>query len=685
MLGEAYAKRLPSGRFRAVEAYRMAERLDRASPEPSYRIAMLGLELGGADGERMAADGLARTLDRDPLYENAWRLWLTLFRNRDGRRAMLEQLEPHRGHPQVKGQLAFLLIEEERYAEADVLLDSALLTDSTNVLWLALRAQSAFEAGDGARGAWYYRRAYRNAEHDSTDVLWKHAIAIASPKEIEQWAAGIAPNQKAAWLERFWARRNPDLFAGVNDRIAEHFRRWRYARREYPLLHPMITFQRDAAARALNLEPSEGERFHHVRCEATETPAVDQVMALSSVRPRDATFLEAYAPGIDIRYRPMGGSLWWLRDSEREKIKQASDLAGVPPAMWGRMFDDPVFPLLGLDIRNVDSTAARIGYNLATGLSDRGLTYVRLGPPARRLLSAPNDLDPECFSTELEYWIYDRFGVLRFSKPVAFSEGMRTIPEVIYRPMELEQFETTKLALTVDVTSKPAPFEFGVWTAQFRNAVDPRTTDVVIVGTRGALAATLVGDSSSTGGVMQARAGVVTLSRQSPGSYTLLAHARGEGHLGRQRLTMAVRRFNARPALSDLLITRPWPGEVLERRHMIDHVQRTLTFAPGDTVRVYAEVYGLAADAGVTPYQVTYQLLKTGNVVEDYEKPEWPDALRFEFERSRPVDGTTPVVETLDLFPQWIPEGQYLLRLDVLDLVTNVTAQRASIAFEVKD
>jgi hypothetical protein len=40
-------------------------------------------------------------------------------------------------------------------------------------------------------------------------------------------------------------------------------------------------------------------------------------------------------------------------------------------------FVPTLFPPLGLDLRSVDTTAARIGYNLITGLSDRGLMYLR--------------------------------------------------------------------------------------------------------------------------------------------------------------------------------------------------------------------------------------------------------------------------------------------------------------------
>src|SRR5437867_12300983 len=55
-LGDAYARRMPDGRFRAIEAYRTAVRLAPNDPLPPYRIARMGLWLGGDDGERIARE-----------------------------------------------------------------------------------------------------------------------------------------------------------------------------------------------------------------------------------------------------------------------------------------------------------------------------------------------------------------------------------------------------------------------------------------------------------------------------------------------------------------------------------------------------------------------------------------------------------------------------------------------------
>ena len=147
-LGDAYMRQMPAGRFLAIRAYEEAQRLAPRDPEPPYRYAQAGLWLGGDDGEDIAKRGLERTLELDPTYQDAWDEWLTLFRNSSSRRRMAERLAPFASNPVVRGRLALLAIEDQRYADADALLDTALATDSTRVEWLALRAQSAFEAGD---------------------------------------------------------------------------------------------------------------------------------------------------------------------------------------------------------------------------------------------------------------------------------------------------------------------------------------------------------------------------------------------------------------------------------------------------------------------------------------------------------------------------------------------------------
>jgi len=669
----------------AVAAYAEADFLTPEDPEPSYRVARLAL-LRGDEG--LARTALTHVLEVAPLYRDAWTRWLVLYRDSDARRAMITTLTPHAADPAVKALIATLRIEEERYPDADRLLDAALATDSAQPAWLALRAQSAFEAGDTLTGVALYQRALAHAARDTVDALWRQVVGIASPAEIRAWQAGVEPEAKGAWLQNFWARRNPNLFAGVNLRVAEHFQRLRSARGQYPLLHPLSLYQRSAEGRALNLEPSTGERQFHLQCEVLQIPEQPLSSGWGVAR-------LSYGPGpVDIRYKPIGGGeFWWLTGDELDQVRRMFMLrAGLPPdapaTALGREFDaryfDPSsFVPFGFDLRGADSTAARVGYNVATGLSDRGVALLRLGAPDRQLMGGDNALHYRCGTTELERWRYGQWGELRFSRPSAFSEGERTVGEMVFRPMEEPQFAAMQLALSTDATSIPAPLEFGVWTAQFRNARDPRLSDVVVVSTRGALATSLIGPTGAEQELRQSARGIAMLTSE-PGAYALLAHAQDSGQLGRQHFALDLRGYDTLPALSDLLVSAPWGDGTIDRAAMLAHLGRGLAFASGDTVRTYAELYGLASDGGSVWYRVTYLLLETGNVLKDYAKEEWPDAQRFTFERQLSADPRGVTIESLDLQPQWIPEGRYLLRLEVEDLVADTAAGRATIAFEVK-
>ena len=696
ILGDAWFKHMPIGRFQAAEAYQEAERLAPGDPTPFFRYAEVGLWLGGADGEGMARVGLERTLGLDPQYPDAWDDWLTLFRNTSSRRQMQKRLAPFASDPVVQARLALLLIEDERYRDADRLLDSALAGDSTCVSWLALRAQSAFEAGDTATAWAFYRRALAHADHDTADALWYQAIGIARPWEIRGFAL-VGPERKGAWIESFWARRNPDLFAGVNHRVAEHFARLRYARRHYPLLHPLISYHRSSIARAMNQEPSRGERIWNLRCEVYKS------MPPIHLHPR-------WIHGEPLIPPPGHHPTQSLADEMESAramgvpdpgVASAAEVARVNPSPWALLTDAEVaaapmaiqnviprgvrmslFAPLNLDLRSMDSVAARIGYNLATGLDDRGITYLRLGAPDDESMGGPNASDPQCASRAVERWEYEQYGEVRFARPSAFSAGEANVPDMVFRAMNEQQFRTAETALTADATSEPAPLAFGVWTVQFANAADPARTDLVVISTRGVLAASTSGARSAEP-AQEDSTGVVTLSAP-PGWCVLLAHAKEGNELGRLTLQLTVRRFGDRAGLSGLLLAPAWDEQHLDRAAMLAHVSRTLEFSQQETVRAYSEVYGLQADSGVVRYQVSYALLKTDAPERDIQLAEWPRAARFEFRRERLRAGSGTEVETLDMIPSQVPPGRYLLRVQVTDLVSGAEVGRGSTSFGVR-
>ncbi len=694
VLGNAWMKHETVGRLQAAQAYQRAEWLAPNDPIPFFKYAEAGLWLGGDDGEAMARAGLDKVLSLDPLYPEAWDDWLTLFQNTGSRRDMRRRLRPFEANPIVRARIALLDIEDERYRDADKLLDAALATDSTNTAWLALRAQSAFEAGDTATGWSFYHRALAHADQDSTGVLWRQVIGIARPWEIKAWAL-VPPAQRGAWLTAFWARRNPDLFAGVNARVAEHFKRLRYARKHYPLLHPLISYYHNAVSRAMDLEPSRAERQYNERCEVFQTMGAvrlhmpfgycemgctyQMLQRWAAQHPDEAAAAVGIpSPGVSpaaerARINP---SPWALVTDQELGAASGAIQAMVPAGVRAAMFAP-----LNLDLRSMDSVAARVGYNLATGLDDQGITYLRLGPPDHVTVGGYNKSDPHCNSPAMQLWDYDQYGQVRFARPSAFSPDI-PVPDMVFRAMNEEQFQTAETALTRDASDVPAPLSFGVWFAQLADLGDSAHTDVVVVSTKGAVAASLVGDLAG-GDVAEDSDGVATLSRR-PGRYVLLAQARDGGKLGRQTFGITVRNFNRRRAVSGLLLAPAWPDTAPDRAAMLRHLERTLTFPEGTTVRSYAEVYGLRADSGAVRYQVRYELLKTDNPARDIQLVDWPQATKFEFQRVRPASRAGYEVETLDIVPAQVPPGRYLLRVRVQDLVAGAYVGSGATSFMVQ-
>jgi len=115
------------------------------------------------------------------------------------------------------------------------------------------------------------------------------------------------------------------------------------------------------------------------------------------------------------------------------------------------------------------------------------------------------------------------------------------------------------------------------------------------------------------------------------------------------------------------------------------HVRRDLTFRAGESVRVYAELYGLDQTAGRIDYRATYRLLKTADPARDILREQWPGAISFEFDRARPVAGGPVEVELLDVDPRYLPAGTYLLRLEIRDNVAGTSVGGSTIALVVRE
>src|SRR5205823_12211899 len=113
--------------------------------------------------------------------------------------------------------------------------------------------------------------------------------------------------------------------------------------------------------------------------------------------------------------------------------------------------------------------------------------------------------------------------------------------------------------------------------------------------------------------------------------------------------------------------------------------QRGLPVAAEDTVRVYAEVYGLRVSAERVSYHVTYRILRSDDLQRDIAREDWPGAIGLEFDRASGGAEGRSVTEMLDLSPQQIPRGSYLLRVQVWDNAAAAQIGRAMVAARVRE
>lgn len=122
--------------------------------------------------------------------------------------------------------------------------DSALAAFQT---YLAVGGDSGLGQLELARTLYYLKRptegwrAYfagagmaRSAE---ALALYRNDLSfVARPDELAPFDGFTSPGPRAAWLERFWLRRDVVEARNPGERLAEHYRRWFYAWRSYRLV-----------------------------------------------------------------------------------------------------------------------------------------------------------------------------------------------------------------------------------------------------------------------------------------------------------------------------------------------------------------------------------------------------------------------------------------------------------------
>jgi hypothetical protein len=621
LLGRVWLAWPVVGRYRALEEFRAAERLAPGDPEAPWGQVAVGYRLGSDDGERIAREALLKLFALAPADPEAWARFTELYHNEAGWRRADRAFALHPNDPTALERRALIAIALEQPDRADAFAARVLARRAPHVPAYLVRAAAGFQAGRDAVGYAWYDSALAHADLDSTGALWDNVWFIATPAEAARFAAGDATATRR-FFEWFWGKRDPNLVTRENERIAEHFRRLAYVRRQFHLLHPLSLYHRSAIGRAL---------------------------AVAGFRSLQQEFLE--------------GEPTLLPAASADRFALARRL-GPDPREAG------------------DAAGNRSPYSLA-GLDARGLVWLRQGPPDVR---APGVLDPlrpvdlpAVGPLDAEAWLYytpDGPASVAFTRATA-SAGLQIGGDYIFTPMTRRQLQQTRRLLHSDRTTLPAPLAPRVWSAFFRGRTPGRTD--VYYRCAPDMAALTLWDELGVAAALARGPGLLRVTAP-PGSYAFGLDVDSAGVLGRIRGTLSVPSYAraATPTLSSLVLAAA--DTLGDRDATLAAMPTDLAYRAGTPLATYAEVYGLAVEQGASRYIARYTFAPVRAFLARALGSGHP--VVFELTREGPARGV--VVEQLVLEPGRVPPGRYRVTLEVTDAVRAVNSEPVAIEITVR-
>jgi hypothetical protein len=577
-VGRAHFARPVIGRYAALDAFRAAARLSPTDPEPLCWQMKVGFYLGSDEGDVLAREAILRILVLDPDYADVWERFGTLYRNPKIWRRADRALARHPDNVVAMARRAELAIALDEPRRADSLLAEVLRRrgGAPHVPAYLARAEANFNAGRDSAGYAWYDSALAYADLDSTGAMWDAVWMIATPEESRAQDS-TAPGERRRFVERFWATRDPNLLTAGNERIAEHFRRFSYARRYFRLLHPMNLYQRSARYRALIAATQRDFLEARAKQQADPYPgaASDRLLAASrqlpDVRAGDAT--SSALAGLDAR------GLIYIRHG--------------PPDALLRGYFDPLNPL---------------------------------GAPESPL--------------DIEGWLYHTPGGGGGTLSIGFRRASGSLiaelggGDFIFLPTNRRQAASTRVALETDRSTLPAPLATRTWSAFFKSA-ELGLTDVYYKA-QGDSAAVVLWDANDEP-VRASGPGLLQVT-VPPGGYALGLDVVGGGVLGRARRGTIVPRFSLVDLGLSSLALAP-ASSLLDRDAALRGMPADLVYPAATPLAAYVEVYGLTADpSGRAQYRVRYEFEPVRSLTARLFRGARP--VVFEFDRSVAASAT---------------------------------------------
>lgn len=310
--------------------------------------------------------------------------------------------------------------------------------------------------------------------------------------------------------------------------------------------------------------------------------------------------------------------------------------------------------------RTDDTTQQTV--NLEDDLDDRGRLFVRYGEPDERYV----------WSTAEETW---RYNLAQGQMEVTFTR--RGGGDQVVTPVVAHEAEAAEYLLRTDRSSVPVSLSFAFWPAEFRRGTG-QTTDLLLFPDRVAATAVLY-DGAGREAARDSATGRALHLAAPPGLYVLAVDAQRGSEAGRFRGSLALTRFTADSlAVSGLLLA---PGETPPSRPLLEAAAPASLQLPAErAVRIYAEVYGLAADGGQMRYDAVYRFARTGGGLLSFLSRDRVTSIGFR----RTVPADDPAIETLVVDPGRLPRGHYLLTLEIRDGGRGARAASATLEFDLR-
>ncbi len=230
---------LKAGDFEsAIIAFESAKKLDSDFPGTYVGLGLARLRNSGKGVEAFfnfrQAVGEARTAIRiNAAYGPAYRLLGEAYGRfeEDHEKALgfyttYIELEPD--NPEGRYEFGLSLVQLGQFDKIDQYITPFIDTHPSKTRLLPLAGQAHFYMERFGRALELFER-YLQALDPAERVLYTDISLVASAEELEAFRAATG-EEKAAFLKRFWLKRDSDILTAINERIMEHYRRVWYAR-----------------------------------------------------------------------------------------------------------------------------------------------------------------------------------------------------------------------------------------------------------------------------------------------------------------------------------------------------------------------------------------------------------------------------------------------------------------------